>query len=291
MAIGGYYNGHILLQTLDESSDENKPKVKTTTIIATSQSSPIMQIAIDNVENFAVCGNSVGTVFVYIINQKNKTEWTLYKTLYDHQSEITYIVINENLNIFMSFSKDGYCMLYSIPELHLINSFRITDKSFSIKDEDKNSDSIDNNNNKIIYYPKVAIISSSPLPCMILYIEARKSLSLFSINGQFLREEKLDFELNKNFIKKYTDMQFIDYLLIYNLKNNCIDVYNILELKPVLILPEIGHTLVDFTFGKKLDHILLLVQYKGKNIEKNSNDSSNYKILILKNPNCEIDWK
>ena len=89
-------------------------------------------------------------------------------------------------------------------------------------------------------------------------------------------------------------MQFKDYLLIYNSNNNCIDVYNIFELKSVLSLPVIGHGFVDFILSNNLDYILILVRYKGKNEEKNNEQISiktTYKILVMRNPNCEIDWK
>ena len=285
VALGGYYNGNILVQNVDENIDDKKAKVKYTTIHPTNEYSPIVQMVINNSDNFVICGNTLGTIYIYIINQNNKSEWTLYKTLHDHQSEITSISINENLNIFITCSRDGYCMLYTLPNCHQINSFRITDKLFS--------NEVNDNSDKI-YYPNISIISHTPLPCIVFYIELRQSLSVFSINGHFIKEKKIEFTILQNGIKKYTDTQFKDYLLIYNSNNNCIDVYNILDLKSVLSLPIIGHSFVDFIFSKQLDHILILVKYKGKNEEKNNeqiNIKTTYKILIMRNPNCEIDWK
>jgi hypothetical protein len=280
VALGGYYNGNILVQNLEETTDDKKTKVKSTVIHSTNENSPIVQMIINNSDNFVICGNTLGTVFIFAINQSNKSEWTLCKTLYDHHSEIVSISFNENLNIFISCSKDGYCMLYTMPQCHLINSFRIIDKSFS--NEDKES------NNKI-YYPNLSIISNSPLPCIIFYIESRQSLSVFSINGHFIKEAKLDFRIIPNGIKKFTDRQFKDYLLIYNSNSNSIEVYNIIELTSVLSLPVIGHTFIDFMVGKQLDHIWILVKNKGKNEVKN--EKNTYQILIMRNPNCEIDWK
>ena len=284
VALGGYYNGNILVQNLDENIDEKKTKVKLTTVHPTNESSPIVKMAINNADNFVICGNTLGTIYIFIINQNNKSEWTLYKTLYDHQSEIISLAINENLNVFISCSKDGYCMVYTLPDCHLINSFRLTENSFTNEVKDNN----------IIYSPNVTIISHNPLPCIIFYIDIRQSLSLFSINGHFIKEEKLEYKICQNGIKKYTDMQFKDYLLIYNSNNNCIDVYNIFELKSVLSLPVIGHGFVDFILSNNLDYILILVRYKGKNEEKNNEQISiktTYKILVMRNPNCEIDWK
>ena len=286
IALGGFYNGNILVQNLDNNPDDKKIKTKNIKIYQTNQFSPIIQIVKNNTDNLVICANTLGIIYVFIINQSNKSEWTLYKTIYDHQCEISSIAINDNLNMFISCSKDGYCMSYILPECRLINSLRLTDNSFSNENEDKNNDNI--------YYPNIAIISNSPLACIIFYIELRQSLSIFSINGNFIKEEKIDFKIISNGIKKYTDMQFKDYLLIFNPNKNCIDVYNIIDLQPVLSLPPIVHGFVDFVLSNQLDHMLILVKYKGKNEEKNNeaiNAKTTYKILVLRNPNCEIDWK
>ena len=127
-----------------------------------------------------------------------------------------------------------------------------------------------------------------------MYIKLRQSLSVFSINGHCIKEEKIDFKINENGIKKYTDGQFKDYLLIYNPNKNCVDVYNIIDLKSILSLPALGHGFVDFIISKQLDYILFLVKYKGKNEDKINepiNIKTTFKILILRNPNCEIEWK
>ena len=284
VALGGFYNGNILVQNVDENIDDKKAKVKCSTVHLTNEISPIVQMVISKSDIFVICGNTLGTIYIFIINESNKSEWTLYKTIHDHQSEITSISINENLNIFISCSRDGYCNLYTLPNCHLVNSFKLTDRSFQKDPSDNNS----------IYYPNITIISNSPLPCIIFYIENRQSLSVFSINGHFIKEEKLDFKISSNGIKKYTDMQFKDYLLIFNPNKSCIDVYNIIDLKSVLSLPTIGHGFVDFIMSRDLDHLLVLVKFKGKNEEKINEPVSaktTYKILVIRNPNCDIEWK
>ena len=284
VALGGFYNGNILVQNVDENIDDKKAKVKCSTVHLTNEISPIVQMVISKSDIFVICGNTFGTIYIFIINESNKSEWTLYKTIHDHQSEITSISINENLNIFISCSRDGYCNLYTLPNCHLVNSFKITDRSFQKDPSDNNS----------IYYPNITIISNSPLPCIIFYIENRQSLSVFSINGHFIKEEKLDFKISANGIKKYTDMQFKDYLLIFNPNKSCIDVYNIIDLKSVLSLPTFGHGFVDFIMSRDLDHLLVLVKFKGKNEEKLNEQVSaktTFKILVIRNPNCDIEWK
>ena len=220
VSLGGYWNWNILEQNLEENEDK-KIKVKNTSIHFTYENSPIIKMVKDKSDTFVICGNTLGKIYIFIINQNNKSEWTLYKKIKDHYSEITSLSINENLNIFISCSRDGYCMIYTLPDCKLINSFRITNNLFN---ENKND-----NNSENIFYPNISIISNTPLPLIIFYIESRNSLSVFSINGHFIKEEKIDFKINENGIKKYTDSQFKDYLLIYNPNKNCIEVYNIID--------------------------------------------------------------
>ena len=96
------------------------------------------------------------------------------------------------------------------------------------------------------------------------------------------------------YIKKYQDLQFNEYLLIFNENKQCIEIYNIIDLKCLVSLPSIEHTFVDFVPGKELDHIIILVQFKSKNEEKNTgiiNSKTPYKILLIRNTNLELDWK
>ena len=132
------------------------------------------------------------------------------------------------------------------------------------------------------------------MPSVILYFEERDSLCVFSINGKLLKEQKIEFKLIENHIKKYKDMQFNEYLLIFNEIKQCINIYKIIDLKSLASLSPIEHIFVDFIPGKELDHIIFLVQFKGKSEEKNIgeiNSKPTYKILLIKNSNLEIEWR
>ena len=88
-------------------------------------------------------------------------------------------------------------------------------------------------------------------------------------------------------------MQFNEYLLIFNEISKCIEIYNVVELNSVIWLPMIEHDFVDFVVGKELDHIAILIKFKGKNEEKNKeiiNVDTAYKILVIRNNNIEFDW-
>ena len=279
VVLGGYWNGIILVQNIEETTDEKKIKNKNTVLFCTRENSPIVKIVISKNEIYAVCGNALGNIFVFIINQNNKLEWTFYKKIVAHRDEISCLDINEDLNIIISCSKDGYWFTHSLPNCTLVNSFKFSENNFS------NKNLIDK-----VYYPKIVLISYSPLPCVVFYFEERQSLCVFSINGKLIKEEIIGFKLKENGIKKYIDMQFNEYLLIYNEINQCIEIYNIVELKSLISLPKIEHTFVDFLVGKDFDHIIVLVKFKEKDEEKITKKTA-YKIFIIRNNNLEIDWK
>ena len=280
IALGGFWNGHILIENLykNEKNDKNeKDEYPETKIYSTKENSPIIHMIIDENEIFAICGNILGTIYVYTINKNDKTDWTLYRVIYDHFSPITSLTINETLNIFSACSKSGYCMLYTLPQFKLVNSFKL--KNIII------NHTTPNYNENLLLYANIILLSSSPLPCMILYFKLRNSLAVFSINGHFIKEEIIDFEINSNGIKIFTDHQFIDYLLLFNSKNESIDIYNIIDLKMLMTWPIINYTFIDFIFTKELDSIFVLLSNKIP-IEEQENDNENiYKILVLKNSN------
>ena len=279
IVFGGYWNGTIFVKNLDENIDEKK--TKSSIIHYTGDNSPVIRIAISKNETYAICGNNKGNIYVFLINQNNKMEWTLYKKITEQRSEIVALDISEELNMFISCSKDGYWFSHSLPKCTTINSFKFSEELFTTEN---------NNNSDKIYSPLIALICYSPLPCVVFYFKERKSLCTFSINGKLIKEQKLEFDIGLNSIKKYTDAQFNEFLLIYNEIINCIEVYDILELKSTIALPKIEHHFVDFIIGKEMDHVAILVKFKGKNDEK-ENIKTAYKIMVIRNNNLEIDWK
>ena len=280
IALGGFWNGHILIEKIssliinDKNEKNNYPETK---IYSTNEYSPIIHMIIDINEFFVICGNILGTIFIYIINQVDKTDWNLYKILYDHSSPITSISLNEKLNIFATCSKSGYYMIYTLPNCKLVNSYKLQ----NIINNNNNNDS--KNSENLNLYANVSLISSSPLPCIIFYFKLRNSLAVLSINGHFINEKKIDFDININEIKIFNDNQFIDYLLIFNNKNESINIYNIIDLKIIMTWTIKNYYFIDFILSKDLDSIYALVNYKisCEEIEEDDNKQS-YKILALK---------
>ena len=278
IALGGFWNGNILIEKIEIKDKNDKGDYPETKIYSTRDYSPIIHIIMDENEIFAICGNILGTIFVFGINQNDKTDWNLYKVIYDHISPITSISINRTLNIFITCSKRGYCMLYTLPNCKLVNSYKLK----NILNINHNT----NNNDNTPLIADISLISSSPLPCIIFYFNSRNSLAVVSINGHFIKEKKIDFEINSNKIKIFTDNQFIDYLLIYNTKNETIEVYNIIELKLVMAWLIKNYSFIDFILSKDLDNIFALVNNK-KLIEEQDDNENDYKILVLKNANIK----
>ena len=271
-------NGNIIIIKLEEIGNKKDKSQKNINIIQTDDLSPITHIKIDQSETFAICGNKIGTIYIFVIVKDNKGEWHQYKKLNDHHSEIKSMDINENLNILITCDKDGYNNLYTFPVCKLFNSYKI---------------------NEAIIFPNLipnivhadhVIISQSPLPCLIFYIKSRKRLLIFSINFHYIDKIDLEYEIVPNGIKKYTDYFSKDYLFIYNQKEKTIDVYDLIDFKKILNTTKITDTFIDFHFSKEMDHALVLVKINNDNKTENVKDKTeqrNNKILVLKRPFSE----
>ena len=302
IAFGGFWNGDIILrQLIENKTDSKKSKNKKINIIKTNELSPITKILIDKTETIAICCNYEGTIYIYIIDQNDKLMWNLHKIINEGQGEICSMAISENLNIFITCYKNGYCMAYTLPGCKLFNSFRIeqadlvnnnnnTNKLVNKDNNEPNSEgdtptpSPSDENANEVYCPDITFISSSPLPCYVFYIKKRKSLCIYSINAQYLSEYYLGFEILENGIKKYTDHFFKDYLFIYNTLNNTIDVRRLTDLDLVISSPVINHQFIDFQFTKDLDIAFILVKSK-----KNDEKTQINKMLILKQTPVETN--
>ena len=276
IVFGGFWNGDIIIEPIDESQ---KVKVKNINIIKTKELSPITKIIIDKTGTFSICVNLEGTIFVYVINPKEKSLWNFHKKINEGQGEVTSIQINENLGIFIICFKNGYNMVYTLPNVKLINSFRVEEKelnkNFNEMNNDNNKNTKDNNTNNHynnIYTPYMVFISNSPLPCFIFYIKERKSLCVYSINAHFLNEYNLGYEIVKNGIMKYTDYSYRDFLLIFNPINYTIDIHKLTDLKLIISSPRIEYQFIDFHLSSEFDSLYILA-----NDKKGGN-----KILIMK---------
>ena len=299
IAQGGFWNGNILITKLEDSGSKKDKSQKNINIISTNGIYPIIHMKIDLSETFVICANKIGVIFVFIINQLNKSEWILHKIIQDNQREIVSIALNENLNIFITCDKDGYNNLYTLPTCKLFNSYRLNENVFPNNNiNNSNSRSISNLNVYNIQnnlYADNVIIFNSPLPSLIFYIKSRKSLCVFSINFHFIKEIPLGYDIVPNGIKKYSDYFSKDYLFIYNKNEKTIDIYDLVDLNVNIIAKsaKINYSFVDFHFSKEMDHALIMVKDEEKKNEniKDKSEQRNYKLLILNSPPPKADVK
>ena len=303
IALGGFWNGQIIINRLEEIEKSKKSKnSKNINIISTKYLYPITNMKMDESESFVICSNKIGSIFIFAVYKENKIEWILCKTIQDTQKEITSMDLNENLNIFITCDKEGFINLYTFPKSKLFNSYKLNENQLLTNNNlnENNSFSISNSGsninlslNPMDIYADLIIISHNPLPCFVLYIKLKKCLCVFSINFHFINA-KYGIELVPNGIKKYSDYFRRDYLFIYNKITKTIDIYDIYNLQIISRSSKFGYSFVDFYFSKGMEWALIMVkiedeEYKNGNI-KEQISKKNYKILML-NSQLKMDGK
>ena len=277
IAMGGYYNGNIVVKSLDYKP-KDKEVTKSIYIYSTNEYSPIIKLIIDESNTYVICTNKLGTIFIFIVSPEKKYIWMLSKVITHQKMEgISALSICEKLNIFISCSNKGNCMIYSLPRIKLFNSFNIQPEN-------------ENENEKINC--TLILIYHSPLPCFIFYIKNLSAFYVYSINGKFLQKNKIDYDIDINGVVKYVDYQMRDYLMIYNSKEKTIDVHRAIDFELVTKSPVINYDFIGFVVNQANNHGLVLV--KNNNIDKENegkNLGTKYKILVLKDKTDELIWK
>ena len=160
-------------------------------------------------EKLLFCGTKEGNIIIFNVNgpilEKNKI-------LYHHSGSITSISINENLNMFATSSIDGYVHLYILPSFYMIRSIQISKKvklNINITDYDYE----ESKKNEFLYADNI-FLSSSPLPCITIYILVKRLFKTYSINGEFIG--KVEEENDTGNIKSpliFKNLNFHDFLL------------------------------------------------------------------------------
>ena len=106
------------------------------------------------------------------------------KKICDHSKEIKYIDCNPRLNLFLTYSLDGFINIYTFPKFKLVSFIKINDY---IDDE-----------KPLI---KVVLISN-PFPMIFCYDEL--NMFLFTVNGELIRKKEKDkFFILKPCVDKY----------------------------------------------------------------------------------------
>ena len=248
IAIGGFWNGQVMIKSLKEKSQDS------IRVFQKIDMSPVVKIAIDKDENFAITGTLCGNVHIYNIDSNQPSLWREHVDLYDHTSEITDISINSVQYIFMTVSRDCYANIYTLPDCKLVNSIKLKSP------------------------PSKCLISNSPLPCIVLYFNTEKKIDVYSINGHFIISKNLNSEIVQ--WKIFTNYLFADYLMYTCKDYQKITIASLPELSEVTkTSPE--HTISDFDVSEDKSYAVLLETFTEGGKSKAS-------IHFLKDSNLKI---
>ena len=108
------------------------------------------------------------------------------KVLTDHYKQIKYIDYNQRLNLFLSYSLDGFINIYVFPKCKLVRAIKVNDIT---------------NSNEIL--KKVALVSN-PFPMIFTY--DKNNMYVITLNGELIKKQELK---NKN-IEIYPCIKIVD---------------------------------------------------------------------------------
>jgi WD40 repeat protein len=197
---GGYCDGTI------KHFYKGDGKLTYNTINLEHNNSPITAIALTSNQKTIIFGTQKGALMIYAIPpMKNNDQLSLskLKVINDHSDEIIEITLNENLQIIATSSYDEYIFIYTIPTYKCIRSFKFPN-----------------------FYADNIIISSNPLPVIVLYCEECSEYKLFTLNGSvidindtYITNQGIDLsdEIKHKVITcfgMYTDSKYVDHLIM-----------------------------------------------------------------------------
>lgn len=230
--IGGFWSGELMVLDFNNKQYFFRNKEKT----------PVTSITIDIYDYFIVCGTKKGSIYVL----KNKgTELSEYTVLKTQKSEIVDIVINNQLNILLSLSKDGYAAVYTFPSFKLINYFYVH-----------------SNVNQ-------CFISNCPLPCFVFLIDNKTAFKSVSLNGEFLIEQKVIGDIKH--VRMFKDFEFSEYLVYVvtdSSESNTVEIRTLpyLQIESSFVRPTFNNDIVDMDVANDNSYLILLE--KGNQGEK-----------------------
>ena len=203
----GFWDCRLEINALLTEADKKEKEEYISQTIFTPYCGPIIILKMTSDEKLLFCGTKDGNIIIFNVNGPILEK---KKILYSHSGQITSLTINENLNMFASSSIDGYVNLYILPSFSIIRSIQISKK-----------DKIDIN--ECLYADNI-FLSSSPLPCFVIYILVLKIFKIYSINGELIGkvEEEKD-SGNIKFPLIFQNLNFNDFL-IYGTKDGFVKI-------------------------------------------------------------------
>ena len=203
----GFWDCRLEINALLTEADKKEKEEYISQTIFTPYCGPIIILKMTSNEKLLFCGTKDGSIIIFNVNgpilEKNKI-------LYSHSGQITSLAINENLNMFASSSIDGYINLYILPSFSIIRSIQISQKD----NIDINDSSYEESKKNEYLYADNIFLSSSPLPCFVIYILIQKIFRIYSINGELIgkvEEEKESGNIKCPLI--FQNLNFNDFLI------------------------------------------------------------------------------
>ena len=280
----GFNNGNLLLLNFNNLNNVNFSifKYKNKNYYFSNVKITAMEI-ITNDKSFYLCGNEIGEIFIYLIDElklKDKNLFNIlnfFKKIDDNTDKILSISYNLDLNLFITASKDLFINIYNFPDCKLINSSQ--------------EDEIKDDKCKVF-------LSENPIPIKIIIKDGVIVVySLNLINKNYKNEHKIiskknyteDFNIDSINALMIKTPNLEDCLLILgNKKDNSIENYKNYLL--ILELPTLNEYNFDIEFKNnsnshkiKNKNEIIINDYKSKN--ENEIDLKNEKKNNNKNQN------
>ena len=115
--------------------------------------------------------NDIGSIGLEIDNNEEECKYKQLMQLNDHFKEIKYIDYNPRLNLFITYSLDGYLNIYTFPDIKMVRVINV--EKYTKKNELK----------------KVALLSN---PFAMIFCYNKENYFFFSINGEIIKKEKVN---------------------------------------------------------------------------------------------------
>ena len=140
----------------------------------------------DSFYHYIFAGDVLGTITIYKCensegnDQGQKLEmreiidnyyYKVIKKMTDHNKQIKYIDYNPRLNLFLSYSLDGFINIYIFPKCKLVRAIKVSDLLDS---------------KEIL---KKVVLVSNPFPMIFTY--DKNNMYTFTLNGQLIKREKI----------------------------------------------------------------------------------------------------
>ena len=115
--------------------------------------------------------NDRGSMGMENNNNEEEFKYKILTQLFDHYKEIKYIDYNPRLNLFITYSFDGYLNIYTFPYIKMV-------RVINVEKYTKNNE-----------FKKVALLSN---PFAMIFCHNSENYYFFSINGEMFKSEKVE---------------------------------------------------------------------------------------------------